>query len=90
MVNICYFTNPLKTGDITHMRKQCVPGLSSREGPGTEENPGNEKVGNCWGFDSYMYRVAMQSEVFKFLTIGALLSQTPNRHIILNNCPKGR
>ena len=21
--------NPLKTGDIMHMRKQCVPGLSS-------------------------------------------------------------
>ena len=31
MVRIRYFTNPLKTGDITRMRKQCVPGLSSGE-----------------------------------------------------------
>ena len=26
---IRYFTNSLKTGDITHIHKQCVPGLSS-------------------------------------------------------------
>jgi len=36
MVSIRYFTNPLKTGDITHMCKQCVPGLSL--------------VGRAWGW----------------------------------------
>ena len=38
ITNVCicirYFTNPLKTEDITRMCEQCVPGLSLGEGEG--------------------------------------------------------
>ena len=44
MVNIRYFTNPLKTGDIMCIHKQCVPGFSSGGGGGGGggEGPGNK------------------------------------------------